>query len=122
MYVSENESAVEKWHQENGIPMSKARNGEETLHEMGLSKYPTERAFNHLSDEQKGMLKALADIEPFEDYILLDLTGDKLWHYNEKGIDKLTKAFHAMSAIRMPFPRALTRRDFYNIDPHTRGQ
>ena len=41
MYVSENESAVEKWHRENGIPMSKARNGEETLHEMGLSKYPT---------------------------------------------------------------------------------
>lgn len=122
MYVYENESAVEKWHQENGILMSKARNGEETLHEMGLSKYPTECAFNHLSDEQKGMLKALADIEPFDDYILPDLTGDKLWHYNEKGIDKLTKAFHAMSALRMPFPRALTRRDFYNIDPHTRGQ
>ncbi len=98
MYVSENESAVEKWHRENDIP------------------------FNHLSDEQKGMLKALADIEPFEDYILPDLTGDKLWHYNEKGIDKLTKAFHAMSALRTPFPRALTRRDFYNIDPHTRGQ
>ena len=102
MYVSENESAVEKWHRENGIPMSKARNSEETL--------------------QKGMLKALADIEPFEDYISPDLTGDKLWHYNEKGIDKLTKAFHAMSALRTPFPRALTRRDFYNIDPNTRGQ
>lgn len=122
MYVSENESAVEKWHRLNGVPMSKARNSEETLHEMGLSKYPTERAFNHLSDEQKGMLKALADIEPFEDYISPDLTGDKLWHYNEKGIDKLTKAFHAMSALRTLFPRALTRRDFYNIDPNTRGQ
>ncbi len=75
MYVSENESAVEKWHRLNGVPMSKARNSEETLHEMGLSKYPTERAFNHLSDEQKGMLKALADIEPFEDYISPDSDG-----------------------------------------------
>ena len=120
--MSENESAVEKWYQENGIPMSKARNSEVHLHVMGLSIYPSVRAFNHLSDEQKGMLKALADIEPFEDYISPDLTGDKLWHYNEKGIDKLTKAFHAMSALRTPFPRALTRRDFYNIDPHTRGQ
>ncbi|OOF79706.1 hypothetical protein D3M78_06635 [Rodentibacter pneumotropicus] len=102
--------------------MSKARNGEEALHEIGLSKYAVQRAFNHLSYEQHEKLKALADIEPFEDYVSHDRTGYKLEHYNEKGIAKIAKEMQEMSSIRAPFPTCLTRRDFFDIDPYTRGQ
>lgn len=122
MYVSENESAVEKWHKENGVPMLLCKNGEELLHEMGLSKYPVERAFNGFTPEQREMLKAAADIEPFEDYINPDLSGDKLCHYNNQGIDKLSKGLKEIAGIRAKFPKALRLADFFLIDPHTRGQ
>ena len=49
MDVSENESAVEKWHRLNGVRRRKQEIAKKPLHEMGRSKYPTERAFNHLS-------------------------------------------------------------------------
>ena len=122
MYVSENESAVEKWHRLNGVPMSKARNSEETLHEMGLSKYPTERAFNYLTVQRREMLKAVADIEPSEDYIRPDLSGDKLCHYNDKGISKLARGLRDLTELRRSFPQSIRLADFYDIDPVTRGQ
>lgn len=122
MYVQESKSAVEQWYEKQGIPRPTAKNGEDVLHQMALSKYEVERAFNGLTHKQRGILKAVADIEPFEDYIKPDLTGDKLWHYNDKGIDKLVKGLKEMTDIRTAFPRALRRADFYQLDPYTRGK
>ncbi|WP_018355809.1 hypothetical protein [Rodentibacter pneumotropicus] len=122
MYVSENKSAVEQWYEENGMPLVQAKNGDDVMHQMDLSKYPVERAFNHLTHEQRGILKAVADIEPKEHYNRPDLTGDKLSHYNNAGIDKLIKGLIMMTEIRLKFPRALNHRAFYQLDPYTRGQ
>ena len=119
---SENESMVEKWHRLNGVPMPKAKSGDDVMHQMALSKYQVERAFNALTQEQRGILKDVADIEPKEHYRNADLTGDKLAHYNTAGIDKLIKGLITMTEIRHAFPRALNRREFYQLDPHTRGQ
>ena len=69
---------------------------------------------------KKGCIKSVSRYWTSEDYISPDLTGDKLWHYNEKGIDKLTKALSRHVSTRTPSTR-LTRRDFYNIDPIIRG-
>ncbi|OOF38837.1 hypothetical protein BKK49_09035 [Rodentibacter rarus] len=122
MYFSENKSAIEQWCEQNRIPLSQAKNGEDILHELNLSKFPVERAFNGLTVEQREMLKAASDIEPIEDYISPDLSGDKLCHYNTKGLDKLSKGLKAIAGIRAAFPKALSLSDFFLIDPQTRGQ
>lgn len=122
MYVSENKSAVEQWHEEHGMPLSKAKNGDDVMHEMDLSKYPVERAFNSLSQQTREKLKAWADIEAVEDYINPDLSGNKLCHYNDTGIAKLAKGLREMTELRRSFPQSIRLADFYNIDPHTRGQ
>lgn len=122
MYFSGEKSVIEQWCEKNHMPLSQIKNGEELLHEMNLSKYPIERAFNQLDIEQKEELKAFADIEPHEDYINPDLFGDKYCHYNSKGIGKLADGLKKMVDIRKKFPKALLRADFFYIDPHTRGQ
>ncbi|OOF58904.1 hypothetical protein [Rodentibacter myodis] len=122
MYVSESKSAVEQWYEQHKMPLSNAKNSEEVLHEMALSKYGVERAFNGLTYKQRETLKAISDIEPLEDYINPDLSGDKLCHYNKTGITKLAEGLKTIAAIRAAFPKALRLADFFLIDPHTRGQ
>lgn len=122
MYVSESTSAIEQWYADHRLPLPICKSSEELLHEMDLSKYPVERAFNGLSQEMRDTLKAVADIEPYEDYISPDLSGNKLNHYNDKGLDKLAKGLKTIAAIRSAFPKALRLADFFHLDPHTRGQ
>lgn len=122
MYVSANKSAVEQWHEEQKVPLSHAKNSDDVMHQMDLSKYPVERAFNNLSIEERGILKAIADIEPVEDLFNPNTTGDRLSHYNDKGVAKLAAALRTIAQIRFKFPKSIRLADFYNIDPHTRGQ
>lgn len=115
------ESQVEKFFSENGIEMPSIHNGDDMVHYMGLSKYPTERAFNAMPEDDRELLKAIANIEAYSDYIRPDFDGSKLHHYNSQGIDKLVKGLTRMSKIRKYFPKVLSRRDFYQQDPALRG-
>ncbi|MDU6607598.1 MAG: hypothetical protein E6485_05965 [Haemophilus parainfluenzae] len=122
MYVTDKISAIEQWHKEQGVPLLQAKNSEDVMHQMELSQYPVERAFNYLTVQRREMLKAVADIEPSEDYIRPDLSGDKLCHYNDKGISKLARGLRDLTELRRSFPQSIRLADFYDIDPHTRGQ
>lgn len=115
------ESQVEKFFREKGIEMPSIHNGEDMVHYMGLSKYPTERAFNAMPEDDRELLKAIANIDPQSHYIRPDFDGSKLHHYNSKGIDKIANGLLRITEIRNRFPRALRIRDFYQQDPALRG-
>ena len=75
-------------------------------HVIGKSRYRVEYAFSNLSQGEREILLAMAELD-INDLVSTTFSGEKLHHYTENGQRKIAKAFRKVRLIRECFLKAL---------------
>ena len=115
MYVSGKESAAAKFCKENQIAVEQVQSWGDCHHVIGKSRYRVEYAFSNLSQGEREILLAMAELD-INDLVSTTFSGEKLHHYTENGQRKIAKAFRKVRLISGMFPKGITEREFTLID------
>jgi len=116
MYVSGNESAAEKFCKENQIAVEPVRSWGDCRHVIGKSRYRVEYAFSNLSQGEREILLAMAELD-INDLVSTTFSGEKLHHFTVNGRRKIGRAFRfKVRELSKKFPKGITEREFTLID------
>lgn len=116
MYVSEHESAAEKYCREHQVNVPTIASIDELVHYLtGESRYRVERSFDRLQQGFRELLLTIADVD-LSDLKSSHHTGMKLHHYTAQGQKKIAKAFRKVRLLSKAFPEGITESEFSRID------
>ena len=116
MYVSSQESAAEKFCQENQIAVEPVKSWSDCRHVIGKSRFRVEYAFNNLSKYNRENLFEMAELD-ISDLVRSTFSGEKLHHFTVNGRRKIGKAFLLKAReLSEQFPVGITEHEFTLID------
>lgn len=108
MYVSGKESAAAKFCKENQIAVEQVKSWGDCRHVIGKSRYRVEYAFSNLSQGEREILLAMAELD-INDLVSTTFSGENYTTTPKTDNAKIAKAFRKVRLISGMFPKGINR-------------